>query len=194
MRVRNLTSIFVACLCCISPSSSFAQWDEEPLEVYDVIEQRNIFRPKSDSSNTVNQEDSVFQNNSRTVMSDFNRRSASSLTVDHLHLTGIVKLNGTYKAIIEKKDGGNGFYVKVNDYIEDYVVHKIKRDQVVLIKNEKQYILKLDLAKKKHKKLKKKKAAPIESTIEPPKSNKINLPADTNIMRRLRTGVFNDKN
>jgi len=129
--LRNFILCLAACLLWIAAGNCFAQ--EYPLSYYEVIEKRNFFRPK----------EKTLPNNSRYKT---NNKSAKKKNKSlGFILTGIVRVRGKYKAIIEKHSG-EGFYVGINESVEDYLVKEINTDSVILEKDNKESVLKLKKA------------------------------------------------
>jgi type II secretory pathway component PulC len=115
-----------------------AQKEDTPLSYYEIIEQRNFFRPSEDSE-------------AKTQEENLEKRGAVApevppLVVSDLVLTGIVKIKNNYKAIIERKSGGEGYYVEVDDIVGDYLVEDIHKTRVILRKGKQ--IFELQLRKK----------------------------------------------
>ncbi len=174
-----------SCIVVLSQQELLAFEEHPPLSYYEVIEKRNIFRPMVDI-NKLTSIDASKDKSSHTAQSN------SSSSIDDLTVTGIIKLRGQYKAIIEKKNEQKGFYVKVDDNIDDYTVKSIKNDTVTLQKSNSTYILKLNIAEPQPQK-------PSDilnsSTTQSVTSNETqqqdSRPFKTNVMQSLRTGVPN---
>jgi len=110
------------------PVSVGAQWQDEPLSAFEIIEQRNIFRPKPEEQKPVAKD----TGNTKVAASG---SAAPAIVGPDLILTGVVKIRSQYKAILEKPAGGKSFYVKVGDQVEDYTVKDIEAQKVILEKD-----------------------------------------------------------
>ena len=97
--------------------------NETELAPYEVIAQRNFFRPT---------ETAVPDGGSLPVAA-LSKPTAS--TPASLILTGVVALPAGPKAIIESSRGGSGFYVGIGDSVEEFRVLTIEPERVVLDKN-----------------------------------------------------------
>jgi len=180
---RNYLKIFclrifvlslAACGLWFVAENCFAQEQEHPLSYYEVIEKRNFFRPKEEIS-PKNKQNKI--NNERA------RKQNASLG---LILTGIVKIRGKLKAIIEKSSG-EGFYVGKNESVEDYLVKEIRTGAVTLEKDNEEFVLKLKKANHNTN------AGSRNENKKEPSRKKINPSAaktgyKPNILKELRTG------
>jgi hypothetical protein len=119
-----------------APLESEATMQDPPLSYYKVIEQRNFFRPQL-SAQEKKTDSSVAAVRAHPLSSD--EYAAAGFI-----LTGIVKIRGSYKAIIEKQDETKGYYVKIGDMMEDYVVVDIRADEAVLQKEDQIFTLKIE--------------------------------------------------
>jgi type II secretory pathway component PulC len=119
---------------CLWTIACLAQEQEHPLSYYEIIEQRNFFRPKEPPS---------IEKTEKLNSEKKNVPQQPSMITTDLVLTGTVKIRGNYRAIIEKKTQNKGFYVKTNDTVGDYIVKDIKEDRVILEKDDKVFTLKL---------------------------------------------------
>ena len=93
---------------------------ETPLSHYAIIEERNFFRPLDPAALVP-----------AVPVVDHSTETSRSRDSD-LILTGVVALKGSLKAIIESNRQGNGYYVTVGDYIENYEVITIQEQSVTL--------------------------------------------------------------
>jgi len=174
--ITRLTNIFILCplsfaLCPVS-WVCFAQ--EHPLSYYEVIEKRNFFRPK---------EKTLPNNNQDRINNKNAKKKNKSLG---FILTGIVRVRGKYKAIIEKHSG-EGFYVGINESVEDYLVKEINTDSVVLEKDNKESVLKLKKANSSRNNITlKKESKKVLPQKEETSSDKTGH--TPNILKELRTG------
>jgi type II secretory pathway component PulC len=143
---------------------------------YEVIEDRNIFRPLSDPA----AKDKANPAASSTTTS-------TTASAAEFVLTGIIKIKGQYLAILEKKSGEKGFTVRVNDKIEDYTVKDIQKDSVTLEKDGRLTIIALNISSKDKSVAERKTATPSEGLATDEEANDKEI-IDTNIMRKLRMG------
>jgi hypothetical protein len=168
---------------------SFAQDEYPPLSYYEVIEQRNIFRP--------NGKDNLADNHS--PQQEIISNESTSDQVDDIILTGIIKIRGQYKAILEKKSEQKGFYVVVDQIIDDYTVEDIQNDKVVLKRDNRFVTLKIKIPT--NNKIRHNHAKKSRMYEESKLMNEEQLIAEnshtthkTNIMQSIRTGIPNAKN
>ena len=120
---------------CLTPCVALAQNQQEDPELsyYEVIEDRNFFKPKDQTAVAREQ---------KAQKQDISTPEQSIAGIADLMLTGVVKIRDRYKAIIEKKDKSQGYYVRVSDPVEDYIVRDIRKNKVLLEKDEKVFELK----------------------------------------------------
>jgi len=167
--------LFAGILFLLSAHTAPAQKQDVSFSSYRVIEERNIFRPNKGSDEEPG-----------AVSEQLFTSSDNASAAEDLVLTGIVKIKRKFMAIVEKKEGGKGFYVKKGDWVEKYQVQSVLRDRVMLEKDGRIFILKLQVSSAKD-------AAPITRAKfqeEPTAQESTALPvADTNIIRNLRMGV-----
>ncbi|MBU1044163.1 MAG: hypothetical protein KJ915_07180 [Candidatus Omnitrophica bacterium] len=106
--------------------------EDASFNYYKVIEQRNFFRPKKD------------QPEIGSIPIETNiKQEKDSLD---LILTGVIEIKNGYKAIVEQKSTKKGFYVSVNEAIEDYTVKSIMLNKIIIQKDGKDFELKLQQA------------------------------------------------
>ncbi|MFH2137118.1 MAG: hypothetical protein ABII88_01250 [Candidatus Omnitrophota bacterium] len=119
--------------CYLRPAACFAQEETPDLSYYEIIEQRNFFRPTKDLQETKIKTDNY---------SAFSF-SSNSTSIQNLVLTGVINIKNGYKAIVEKTDQDKGYYVAVGDMIEDYVVKDILNNKIFLERDSQIFDLKL---------------------------------------------------
>jgi type II secretory pathway component PulC len=112
-----------------------ADEEEPPLSYYGIIEQRNLFRPKKELVADKEKKDSKDE---KTIY------RGKLVKATDLVLTGVVKIRGNYKAILEKKTGGKSFYIKVNDTVQGYTVKDIRDDRIILQKDNQEFMLSIE--------------------------------------------------
>ena len=117
--------------------NAYSQGSGQDLSFYDIIEKRNFFKPKIDDSSLGTGRDS------ETIKKLSDKYTPESSSLLEFRLTGIIKLKNKFKAIIEKKNGTEGFYVGVGDSLKDFIVNSIEEDKVILEKNDQEYTLRL---------------------------------------------------
>ncbi len=124
----------IAFISHLTANGGFAFEQRPPFSYYEVIQQRNIFRPKNDSN-------SVAQQQTTAAAPVFISPASES---DDFTLTGVIKIRGAYKATLHKKSDQKGFYVRVNDSIDGFVVSDIQPNKVTLTKDGQTYELGLN--------------------------------------------------
>jgi len=183
---RN-TLIFGICSCILNMTYTLSNAEDQihPLSYYDVIEERNIFRPNNDLT-------SDRSDISSTIVT--RQQEENSSAVKNISLTGIIRIRGRYKAIIEKKDEQSGFYVSQGDEIDQYTVEEIKDDQIKLIKDGKSTVLKINIQRERNEK--DSDSGEKDMLIEIDQDQKSNEePKEnfrSNIIRNIRTGGLNE--
>jgi hypothetical protein len=166
----------------------FCQEQDPPLSYYEIIEQRNFFRPAKDA----------------TSQQDTERRPeyplpSTAAQAGDLRLTGIVRIKGRLKAIIEKESGNRGYYVGLGDMVDDYEVKDIQPDGIILDRNGQISVLKLKVVSSKKKKEEpqttlKEEADNEEETETEETQEEItteSIKYKSNIMQNLRKGEIN---
>jgi len=151
-----VTCSFWLATCGLGLGTCFAQTEKSdlivlpdpPFSYYEIIEQRNFFHPRKDNDSQQEEYRSLLSVGEETVKS-FKRRGTAGQDAGisdslSLILTGVIEIRGGYKAIVENKNQAEGYYVSVNDPIEDYIVKDIQRDKLVLEKDAELYELKLE--------------------------------------------------
>ncbi len=123
---KRENTIIMTAMFLICANNIFAQ-EEKPLSYYEIIEERNFFRPKEDTV--------------KVIKPKTEEKKKESTNYKFI-LTGIVEINGKLKAIIEK-NSGEGFYVEEKENVEDYLVEKITQNTVILKKDDEEINLKL---------------------------------------------------
>lgn len=116
--------------------------DDTSFEYYKIIEQRNFFRPKKNISDSQSISEQESKPTSKTSKKD---------GLDFL-LTGVIEIKSGYKAIVEQKSTKKGFYVSINEAIENYTVKEIMLDKIIIEKDGKEFELKLQQGSKKNNK------------------------------------------
>jgi len=185
MKIKKV--LFIVALCLgLSTWNCFAQnmdskyivSEDQGFSYYQIIEQRNFFRPKKDpSKENIDTDKKPSQANTKEKKED---------TMD-LVLTGVIEIKNGYKAIIEKKGTEKGFYVAVGEAVEDYTVKEIQINKVTLEKDAKTFELKLKQAARKTSSV----------SMQKPKSNDKEAQAENNNQenqyinpsQKLRMGV-----
>jgi len=138
--------LFFSVFCFLSSVLGYAQSTESNLQLehesnllvddssfnyYKIIEQRNFFRPKQDPQKL------EMENNLKEKP-----KTAEKDSLDFI-LTGVIEIKNGYKAIVEQKSSKKGFYVSVNEAIEDYTVKVIMLNKILIEKDGKEFELKL---------------------------------------------------
>ncbi len=154
----------------IYPNNILAQ-EEKPFSYYEIIEKRNFFRPKEDTVK---------------VIKPKTEGKKKENTNYKFILTGIVEINGKLKAIIEK-NSGEGFYVKENENIENYLVEKISQNKVILKKGDEKIVLRL----KKIEPEKKETSNNLKEVKKTKEEKTKKIEYQPNLMQRLRKGSIN---
>lgn len=164
-------------------SGAYPQEIEPPLSYYEIIEKRNFFKPiREEISAALTQDTDLVDNKGLET-----KHLKALLKPDDLTLTGIIKLGDQYKAIIEKPGANQGFYVGINDAVQDYLVSYISEDSVTLEKNGQEFILGLQtVAGRDEFKLQPEPEVP--NLAPDADSNSTKLQSGLNIIQRLRTG------
>jgi type II secretory pathway component PulC len=155
----------------------YAQESNQPFSYYEIIEQRNFFRPKKEE----------LKDKKKIIEQGFISKKPATETSD-LILTGVVKINGRYKAIIEKKTQDEGFYVETNERVENYIVTEIRQDEIYLTKEGQTFVLKLKITPSIQQK-----EAPFDNnlTVQPQKNEQDsleNMRFEENIIQKIRMG------
>ena len=184
-QVKKYLSL-LSVVCCLWSVVCLAQEQDPPLSYYEIIAQRNFFRPS---------EESVSKEETKT-MPEYTLPSADAHAGD-LTLTGIIRIKGKLKAIIEKKSGNKGFYVRVGDMVDDYEVKDIQPDGIILDRAGQITVLKLKVVPSKTKK-EKPSAIPTEETTDSEKEAREaqeeitteSIKNKSNIMQNLRQGTI----
>jgi len=109
--------------------SDLAAQAEPAFNYYRIIEQKNFFRPKASAADAT----------------DFTKKP-NTLDNNDFTLTGVIEIQNGYKAIVEQKSSQKGFYISVNDAIEDYTVKAILPSKIIIEKDGLEFELKLQQA------------------------------------------------
>ncbi|MFH1459667.1 MAG: hypothetical protein ABIG64_04770 [Candidatus Omnitrophota bacterium] len=157
------------CSAQINDLDSSLNQDPE-LKYYQIIEQRNFFRPQYDPSE-----------NEYNLPEEQTNQTNSGLD---FVLTGVIEIKNGYKAIVEKISQKKGFYVSINDAIEDYLVRDIKINKIILERNEQVFELKLNQGI----------SPAADSAPEQTQTQNIQKPTNPNLrnlntMQKLRMGI-----
>ncbi len=115
-------SFLVVGLIVLLAATAFA--DLPPFSRYEVIEKRNFFRPKTETT--------AGTENPAPVAAAAKQADASAPT-----LTGVVRIRGVWKAILEKSSG-TSFYVGAGDDADGWIVKEIRKDGITLQKHGKE--------------------------------------------------------
>jgi len=168
-----LAGTFFLCNAHTAP----AQKQDVSFSSYRVIEERNIFRPNKGGDEE-----------SSAASEQLFTQSENASTAKDLVLTGIVKIKKRFMAVIEKKEGNKGFYVRKGDWVEDYQVQSVLKDRVMLEKDGRIFILKLQVSSNTKPDLLNRSQIKENPTGQTAESSALPV-SDTNIMRNLRMGV-----
>ncbi|MCP4650978.1 MAG: hypothetical protein GY853_13000 [PVC group bacterium] len=182
-KIFIILTIFCLWAMCWGLQNCTAQENIPPLSYYEIIEKRNFFRPTKDLNAEVQ---------SSGIQSAFPGNDGSAKARD-LILTGVVNLKNGYKAIVEKKNQDKGFYVGINDSIENYIVKDIQKNKIILERNNQLFDLKLKQAGLSSTPLPANNNEPKTISISPAYTgeNKDDYPLNT--MQKLRRGVRRTK-
>ncbi len=147
-RLSSVICLLLSLICYLSSVlPCFAQTtkpdmlaDDASFEYYKIIEQRNFFRPKKDIKNS----ESESKSKSKSKQAS---KTSKKDGLDFI-LTGVIEIKNSYKAIVEQKSSKKGFYVSVNEAIEDYTVKAIRLNKIIIEKDGKEFELKLQQGSK----------------------------------------------
>ncbi|MBN3040305.1 MAG: hypothetical protein JW867_04195 [Candidatus Omnitrophica bacterium] len=157
--------------------------ESPPLSYYEIIEKRNFFKPAYEPPASEKTPES-----DKDLSEKYSSQNQDSSTSD-LTLTGIIKLKGRYKAIIEKKSTGEGFYLGVNDAVESYTIKDIIRDKVTLDKDGQEIYLGLkEISKEAEPESGEKKDLTPDQPQTATDEASSDLPPDLNTLQNLRSG------
>ncbi|MFH1062899.1 MAG: type II secretion system protein N [Candidatus Omnitrophota bacterium] len=120
-----------SCLACLAQSaeSDLLVENDAAFNYYKIIEQRNFFRPKKDLKKA------------ETELTEKTQKPEKD-SLDFI-LTGVIESKNGYKAIVEQKSSKKGFYVSVNEAIENYTVKAIMPNKILIEKDGQEFELKL---------------------------------------------------
>jgi len=185
----SLSIILCLMSCVLCQDKAFAQ-EDNPLSFYEVIEERNIFRPKAETS-TEEQEETDWSSPTKEVTTKDRPK------ISDLILTGIIKIRNKYKAILERKSGGKGYYVTTGGLVDDYTVTEIRKSYIVLKKDGKYYTLNLRKSSAQKEPSKEKTEEKIEDIPKETAPQELKDASQhkfkNNVMQNLRMGVYNEK-
>ncbi len=176
----------------LAPYCCFAEIDnlqvtgaqDTPFNYYSIIEQRNFFRPKKDlpeNASPQSDTESLFQEGSSTN------------NVQDLVLTGVIALNNSYKAIVERKNQTKGFYVSINDLVDDYTVKDIQPNKIILIRDGQEFELKIKQSQTTPANISGANSSNQTGVLEPNNSDEQNQIQNLNGIQKLRMGTREEK-
>lgn len=187
-RLSSFVFRLFSVVCFLSSILCYAQTTESNLLVeedsafnyYKIIEQRNFFRPTQDLKKV------------ETELEEKAKKTEKN-SLDFI-LTGIIESKNGYKAIVEQKSTKKGFYIAVNEAIEDYTVKAIMPNKILIEKDGQEFELKLQQGSQQ------KNQNPLPETIETDSSPQPNNPEieseptlRTNAIQQIRSGARGPK-
>jgi len=179
-------SLWIAAQTGFAQDTKYLVTDQDSsFTYYDIIEQRNFFRPKKDvtgKSNTAS-----FAGNQSQPAGTPAAENASDLV-----LTGVIEIKNGYKAIVEGTNPERGFYVSVNEAIGDYIVKEIQPNKIILEKNGRPLELRLKQAGTKSPEPADESAAENNGRTTGAADGD-NQPAPAGAMQKLRMGIRGQK-
>lgn len=174
----------IASVVIFLSGNCFALEQHPPFSYYDVIEQRNIFRPKTEAPDTSQQAEPV----------PLPLQTNISSGLDNYVLTGVVKIRGKYKATITDKSSESGYYVAKGELISNLKIIDIQHDRVILEQDNQTYELKINAQASRiiyQKPVAEKETSTKTITPKEDLSSNDNTMPRTNIMKSIRMGTPN---
>jgi type II secretory pathway component PulC len=176
MRVFRITPVLIITILILGPDFGLCE-EFPPFSYYRIIEERNFFRPKD-------RENGDSGEGKESKASEKKPKDASNEFI----VTGIVNIKNTFKAIIEKRDSGESYYVRSGDSVNGYKVKDINTTEVTLEKGGADYSLILTASPKTSGDFETENAPTVDTQKSGDNSSKETNGAGLPIMQKLRTG------